>query len=956
MRVVYTHKTLFFLPIDQVRMKNNFVEQARNFVYYATKNLEELQESGIYDDMVYLVLMQELSTLNSTIEGLLDNTELPMELKDAQLRDEVTEAMKHVSHPSLKETLSLFEIDVSKINTRLMNFLEITTTVVCAQLGDDVSGKNSKFIEIQQEDEVFGDNMPNVFDLSVPCSVPGAIISIDEDGNCFVKTENRRLIITVLFKQDWLLLSISSYTKSKLNITNKKGLWNKYGKVVGSGYVAFSNKFGLNVTKIMDNYIENKAKIEFLSESAEELFQNETKSDVLEYLKLFYLDGKYDKASDLYDKLTSVCGKQLINTLIPKTYLEKFKKDTKGFIVPDDVAEKIKEKEEECERSPDPKPKRWLDSIKKMPFGVIKKDRTFSFVEGFLKDHGEANNWKNFMDVFKGIKKCKDKTAKNQWAEYLKDRQSKTTSIKTSLDNAVYGHENVKKEIINLSSEWMNGGMKGTCIGLQGPPGNGKTSIAKDGICKAFVDENGNEFPYIYISLGAANNGSYLFGHHYTFQGSVPGQIAEGLIKSKCMNPIFYFDELDKISQTESGKELINTLIHITDFTQNDSFEDMYFAGIKLDLSKCLFIFSFNDVHAIDRVLKDRLHIIKTNPLNIREKIVIGRDYLMKDICKNIGWNMSDVVIPDQLLSYIVRSYTLEPGVRKYKNMLIKIMRKYNHDISEGKIKGTKLPLKLSEDEVDDVLDINNKVRLKMTHKNPTVGLINGLYCIPSYGLGGTIPLQAKQTFPQAGKDGSNITVTGNLGKVMSESVACAKTAIWGILNEVERKKLAKEGLNLHLHAMDAASEKEGPSAGGAITLCMYSLITNKKIRNNIAMTGEITLDGEISEIGGVAEKINGGNQVGCNIILLPHGNRQEFDIAVRDGCFDTKIRVLKDKEWTEHIKGNELCVKFVETIDDVIKMAIVKDSASTKKTKTTKKSSNATDTESTIKAAGEHD
>jgi len=210
--------------------------------------------------------------------------------------------------------------------------------------------------------------------------------------------------------------------------------------------------------------------------------------------------------------------------------------------------------------------------------------------------------------------------------------------------------------------------------------------------------------------------------------------------------------------------------------------------------------------------------------------------------------------------------------------------------------------------------------------------------------------LQAKKTFPQEGKNGSNVTVTGNLGKVMSESVACAKTAIWGILNNEEKKKLEKEGLNLHLHAMDAASEKEGPSAGGAITLCMYSLMTNKKIRNNVAMTGEITLDGEISEIGGVAEKVNGGHQVGCNIILLPHGNRQEYEIAVRDGCFDTKIRVLKENEWTEHIKNNELCVKFVETIDDVIRMAIV-DEPDTNKSKVPKKGGKITK-ESSVKAA----
>jgi hypothetical protein len=897
----------------------------------------------MYDEVVSAVLGQELNNLNEGIETLISSKEITKEVKEIQLHDEITMAMRHVAHPSLRETLEYFKADTTKINTKLLNFLDITTRVICVQLIEDVEPNQKKYIDIDIEDELFGETVPNVFDITFPCNSCEDILNIDEEGNCTLVKEKQRLMLTVRFKQNWLYLDTTKYAQEKLFVEKRKGIWTKYSKVIGSAFLAFSNKHGLDVGKLVETYQNNKEDETFLDEPAEELFKHESRANVMEYLKLFYLDGDFTKANKLYEKLTTFGNKTVVDKLLPPTFVAKLQADNLHYDIPADVQDKIKEKEDECEKSQDPKPKRWLDAVRKIPFGVLKRDKTFSFINDFIAEHGPQHKWTKYMDVHKGIDSCGDKKLQKKWKSYLKERREKLDTIKENLDKAVYGHKEVKEEILDLTSQWMNGKMKGTCIGLQGPPGVGKTAIAKNGICKAFVDENGEQFPFVYISLGAANNGSYLFGHHYTFQGSTHGRIADGLMKAKCMNPIFYFDELDKISQTESGKEIVNTLIHLVDFTQNDNYEDMYFSGIKLNLSNCLFIFSFNNASLIDKILLDRLHIIKTHPLNISEKIVIGKDYLLKEICDAYGWNTKDIRLTDKQLTYIIKNYTLEAGVRKYKKSLDKIVGKFNRQITTTKGKKKALPIKVTQKNVDDILDVSNKIRTKMTHKKPRVGFVNGLYCMPEYGLGGTIPLQAKNTIPKGGnKDssGHTVTVTGNLGKVMSESVECARTAIWELLNEKQRDKLLETGMNIHLHALDGATPKEGPSAGTAITLCMYSLIMNKKIRNNIALTGEINLDGEVGEIGGVPEKVNGGHGVGCNVILLPRENKLDYEVAEKEGAFADPIRVLKDKEWIDDVKGDELCVKFVDTIQDVIKMAFIDDKSDPKESlkKTIKK------------------
>ena len=202
------------------------------------------------------------------------------------------------------------------------------------------------------------------------------------------------------------------------------------------------------------------------------------------------------------------------------------------------------------------------------------------------------------------------------------------------LDNAVYGHKKAKNHILQLISKWIkNPESNGNVLAIQGPMGNGKTTLVKEGIAKAI------NRPFAFIALGGASDSSYFDGHNYTYEGSHWGRIIDILIQSKCMNPIIYFDELDKVSDTNKGQEIIHLLTHLTDQSQNTEFQDNYFSGVKIDLSKILFIFSFNDESMVDRILKDRMYVIRTKGFDNDDKIKIFNNYLLPDLLKNFNYN-----------------------------------------------------------------------------------------------------------------------------------------------------------------------------------------------------------------------------------------------------------------------------------------------------------------------------
>ena len=253
------------------------------------------------------------------------------------------------------------------------------------------------------------------------------------------------------------------------------------------------------------------------------------------------------------------------------------------------------------------------------------------------------------------------------------------TFVENTLNECVYGHKNAKRQLERIISQWVNSNSsekQGHVIGFEGNAGLGKTTIAK-GFAKCLKDENGESRPFAFIAIGGDANSSSLVGHSFTYVGSTWGQLAQILMDKKCMNPVILLDEVDKISKTEHGKELVGILTHLLDPSQNDEFEDKYFSGVKFDFSKVLFILSYNDPSAIDRILMDRVHRIKFDSLTVDDKIVIAKTHLLPEIYKKVGLeNM--IYFSDETLKLIIDDYTLEPGVRKLKEKLLEIVGEFN--------------------------------------------------------------------------------------------------------------------------------------------------------------------------------------------------------------------------------------------------------------------------------------
>lgn len=242
------------------------------------------------------------------------------------------------------------------------------------------------------------------------------------------------------------------------------------------------------------------------------------------------------------------------------------------------------------------------------------------------------------------------------------------------LDGVTYGMEEAKSQIMQLVGQWVaNPSSNGTAIGIKGPMGTGKTTLVKHGVSKIL------ERPFAFITLGGATDSSYLEGHSYTYEGSVWGQIATILMQSKSMNPVIYFDELDKVSDTAKGQEIIGILTHLTDTTQNSEYHDKYFAGINFDLSGALFIFSYNDENLVNPILRDRMHVIETKGYNAEDKRAIARQFLIPEVETTISFEKGAVTMEDDVLDHITRTYTSgEKGVRNLKRCLENIYAKLN--------------------------------------------------------------------------------------------------------------------------------------------------------------------------------------------------------------------------------------------------------------------------------------
>jgi ATP-dependent Lon protease len=466
-------------------------------------------------------------------------------------------------------------------------------------------------------------------------------------------------------------------------------------------------------------------------------------------------------------------------------------------------------------------------------------------------------------------------TIRAKWHQYKLDTQKYITDVGDILDAAVHSQNEAKNEIKRIIAQWINGEMKGYCFGFEGPPGTGKTSLAKKGIAQCLVDVNGQTRPFAFIPIGGSSNGATFEGHGYTYVGSTWGKIVDVLRDTECMNPIIYIDELDKISKTENGREIIGILTHLTDSSQNDEFYDKYFSGVKIDLSKVLFIFSYNDASSIDSILADRIHRVKFNNLSRKDKIYIANNYILPEFLETVGFSPKSITFADDVLEYIIDSYTFEAGIRRFKQKLFEIIREINLQCFIDVEKYT-LPIAVSIDLVNEIFADKPIIIMTKISDRGQIGLVNGLYATTA-GNGGITVIEAFKT-PSDAK--LSLMMTGKQGDVMQESVKCAKTIAWNILPDALKTKLLKKcNWGIHVHFPEAATPKDGPSAGGAITLAIVSLLCGIPVKNTVALTGEIDLNGSIHMIGGLDNKIEGGRMAGVKLLLYPLQNQQDIDI-----------------------------------------------------------------------------
>lgn len=489
------------------------------------------------------------------------------------------------------------------------------------------------------------------------------------------------------------------------------------------------------------------------------------------------------------------------------------------------------------------------------------------------------------------------------------------TDVKSTLDKAVHGHTKAKNQIERIIGQWINGEQDGYCFGFEGPPGCGKTSLAKRGIANCLKDDQGNPRPFAMIQMGGDSNGSTLHGHNYTYVGSTWGSIVQILIDKKCMNPIIFIDEVDKISRTEHGREIVGILTHLLDPTQNDCFQDKYFNGVEFDLSKALFILSYNDVEAIDRILLDRVHRVKFNSLSLDDKLVISNTHILPDVYKKMGLE-GMVCFTDEVLKFIIDEYTAESGVRKLKEILFEIVGEINLDILKYADKEYVLPIHISVDDVKQKYFKDKKpAKVYKIHTESKVGVINALWA-NQIAQGGVLPIQA--SFVPSNKF-LDLVLTGSMGDVMKESISVSLTNAWNLTsperqtyliqkyNDVQRNTIC----GIHIHCPDISTKKDGPSATTAFTVLIYSLLNDLKIKHYFGITGETHFGLCLTEIGGLQEKLICSIKSGIKEFIFPKEN---------DGDFDKIMEKYKGHDLIEGIRFHS-----VERVEDVLDLILEK-------------------------------
>ncbi|UOK41860.1 MULTISPECIES: endopeptidase La [Flavobacterium] len=469
------------------------------------------------------------------------------------------------------------------------------------------------------------------------------------------------------------------------------------------------------------------------------------------------------------------------------------------------------------------------------------------------------------------------------WNDYSKDKFDLKNAQKI-LDRDHFGLDDVKKRIIeHLAVLKLRNDMKSPILCLYGPPGVGKTSIGK-----SIAEALGRQ--YVRISLGGLRDEAEIRGHRKTYIGAMPGRIIQSLKKAGTSNPVFVLDEIDKLSSSFNG-DPSSALLEVLDPEQNSDFYDN-FLEMGFDLSKVMFIATSNSMTSIQPALRDRMEVINMTGYTIEEKIEIAKQHLLPKQLKEHGLTSKDLQIGKKQLEKIVVGYTRESGVRSLEKKIASVVRNAAKSIALEE----EYNVKITEEDIIKVLGAPRLERDKYEN-NETAGVVTGLAWTS---VGGDILFI--ESIISKGKGA--LTMTGNLGTVMKESVTIALEYIKSNAEKLGIDAEVLEKYNIHIHVPEGATPKDGPSAGVAMLTSLVSSFTQKRVKKSLAMTGEITLRGKVLPVGGIKEKILAAKRANIKEIILCKENKYDID----------EIK-------PEYIEG--LIFHYVDTMEDVLEIAI---------------------------------
>lgn len=475
------------------------------------------------------------------------------------------------------------------------------------------------------------------------------------------------------------------------------------------------------------------------------------------------------------------------------------------------------------------------------------------------------------------------------WSKSTKDAFDVKEAEKI-LDNEHYGLEEVKERIVEyLAVKQYTNSLKGPILCLIGPPGVGKTSIAKS-------IANATNRKYTRMSLGGVRDEAEIRGHRKTYVGAIPGRLAYALKEAKVNNPLILLDEIDKLGSDNRGN-VADALLEVLDSEQNNTFRDHYLE-LDMDLSKVLFITTANSLDTIPSPLLDRMEIIEVSGYTYEEKYHIAKDYLIPKLLKDHKLTKDQFKISESAIKEIINSYTREAGVRSLERVLGKLIRKSLTEM----IKNDKKSISISSNRIEKYL--GNKIySFDIKEKEDRVGVVKGMAWTAAGG--DTLPVESV-TMKGTGK----LVLTGQLGDVMQES---AKIAFGFVRANAVKYGIDEEfykNTDIHIHFPEGSIKKDGPSAGVTIITSIISALTNKKVRSNVAMTGEVTLTGRVLAIGGLKEKSIAAYRAGIDTIIIPKEN--EKDTIKIPNTVKNKLNIIT----VDHV--NEVLNKAIIGVDTI--------------------------------------